>query len=376
MFADLSSRPGWFFITLLVAMLTGFAAQAQEELPAFKILSCREHCGSMTAAQLVQSPTTTYPTRDIGRMDTYVEAAVVVNFTIAADGRVKDAIVEDLIGPSEFGDAAIDSVTGRLYKPATEDGKPVAQHDARLRFMFIVKGEKAARQEVVDEYRHALAFAADGDVKKAIDALNAILARQRLNFYERAMTSDALANFYLKTEDFDDALDRIRDATLSNGDFLEPRLQKDAIRLRLLLEAHAGQLSQAFDLFDYLKSHWKEPVADADTRLIADLHAMMNDPKPIGVPGKIPTSGRTPTWRHVLFRRSFGFNKIGGKLDHFDLRCDQQTIESPITETARWTIPNRWSNCLLFVYGDPAATFQLLEYADAPKASEASSKTN
>jgi hypothetical protein len=76
-----------------------------------------------------------------------------VNYRIQVSGVVTDEHIEKLIGPQDFADQAIDGLRQWTYKPATLDGKPVEQANARIRFMFRINAASpAARESVVQKY--------------------------------------------------------------------------------------------------------------------------------------------------------------------------------------------------------------------------------
>ncbi len=62
-----------------------------------------------------------------------------------------------------------------------------------------------------------------------------------------------------------------------------------------------------------------------------------------------------------MLRRSFGFADIKGSLTKFHLRCETHGIESPVTDSATWTIPPSWTKCNILVEGTPGTTFKFGE---------------
>lgn len=66
-----------------------------------------------------------------------LQGTVVVEFTVAADGAIRDASVYDADQPGIFDRAALDAVHQWVYRPACQGGEPVAmQQRSALDFMF------------------------------------------------------------------------------------------------------------------------------------------------------------------------------------------------------------------------------------------------
>ncbi|HEY1309493.1 MAG TPA: energy transducer TonB, partial [Pseudolabrys sp.] len=193
---------------------------ADEDITTYKVLTCESQCPAFTPAVPISKPQPVYPARDTGGMDVYTKAQVDVRFTIGTDGSVKNANIERLIGPPEFGDNALAAVNQYKYQPATEDGHPVEQN-RRMRFNFQISDPNTgARASVVSVYREAVQLATDQKTDEAIAAFKGIIGQQRLNFYERTMVAYALATIYADRNDNSLALEQIRDATLVDGSFL------------------------------------------------------------------------------------------------------------------------------------------------------------
>jgi TonB family protein len=336
-----------------------------EDIPSYKTLFCEQNCPVFVPAAPIDQPKPYYPIRDTGSAGLYVEAQVDVRYTIGADGGVKEAAIENLIGPQEFADSALSAVRSYKFRPATESGQPV-EENRRVRFEFYVQdSEKAGRPEVGNAYNVAIREDRDNKPDVAIAALKAIIGEQRLNFYERTTVSYALAEIYVEQKNYPAALDAIRAATLLDGGFLAPATRQDAIRLHIRVAAAAGELSEAFLWLDTLKARNPVDDDDPDAKLIAKLHATLNSNAPLSSVAAIAPDG-TP-WHHTMLRRSFEFSNITGTLKGFALRCERHGIESAISDKADWTVPASWSGCEIYVSGDPGAKFQFLEAVPAAR---------
>src|ERR1700734_4062184 len=91
----------------LLLLLATIPVRAQEDIPAYTTLTCEAKCPLSVDAQPIAKPSPVYPGRYRGDGETYVEALVDISYTVGTDGRVKDPVVEQLIGPQEFSDSAL-----------------------------------------------------------------------------------------------------------------------------------------------------------------------------------------------------------------------------------------------------------------------------
>jgi hypothetical protein len=82
------------------------------------------------------------------------------------------------------------------------------------------------------------------------------------------------------------------------------------------------------------------------------------------VQAAIPVSGEGGIYWHDLSRRTFAFQPADG-LDEFTLACRQSILKSKITPMAQWTVPKSWSDCMIFVTGQPGTKFSVIEANDS-----------
>jgi hypothetical protein len=354
-------RSAYAYVMVCVALLAAAPSRAQEQLPAYQVLTCEKDCPPVVSAKAIENPLPIYPRKYAGWEGPYIDAAVDVSYTIAANGSVKNIAIVKLLGPKLFADITQAAVATWRYKPATEAGTPVDEnHELRI-FFRLMDQPPGARDKTVTDYRYAVYLAHSGRQAEAIAAFGAIAARSDINLYERTMVNLALAEVAYQTKDYAAARDAIRIATLDDCRYLEKRDRESAMRLRISLEALNGDFAESFAWFDRLRAAGYAKADDVDQKLIDQLHSMMAAPDALAASGVVPPGSDGVPWIHTLLRRSFEFQNIHGKLDHFDLYCQRHGISSPITEKAAWTVPASWSGCAVSVYGDPGATFRLIE---------------
>lgn len=76
------------------------------------------------------------PDYPVGARQRGIEGWVDVQFTVRADGSVRDPIVIGAEPPQIFDRAALQAIKGWKYNPKIEDGKPVERADLRVRIRF------------------------------------------------------------------------------------------------------------------------------------------------------------------------------------------------------------------------------------------------
>jgi TonB family protein len=339
------------------AVFCAQGVRAQEDVPSYRVLECESGCPQITAPVKLSHEVPHFP---LGQ-NTFLGATggiLDVSFTIGKDGHVKDVIVERRIGPASFEDAALAVMQGWLYTPAMQNGVPVEDNE-RTRFTFL--GWGAARPEIETAYKKAIDLHEAGKLDEALAALGAISAREDLNLFERSMTAYAAALIYVEKGDYANALEQSRVAMIANGRALPKSVRADATRLEIKLEAANGNAAEAFTWYKTLTDQHMLTSNDPSTPLIDKLHARVDAPEPLVTDAKIQPELHTPLWHHTLARRTFAFSALKGKLNGFDLRCKHNRIQSPVSDTAQWTVPSSWSDCEIYVQGAPDSTFQFVE---------------
>jgi TonB family protein len=325
-----------------------------QEVPTYPALPCEGACPQFLPAKHISRPIANFQSEQVQAGE---EGAVSLSFTIGTDGRVRNVVIEQVVGSPSLAKNALQQALATSFQPATEDGKPV-EENAHYRYMYIVSGSR--HPKIIQAYKEALAEKTPAD---EIAALKAIEGSEQLTLYEITMIKGALAQLEAEAGDDGAALRDIEIATLSDGQFLDKREVEQALRLQIVLEAHAGQYGAALATFDALKKLKDVTVTDNDpeAQLISKLQAEIGSMKPLWASAEIPEDPTVLYWDHLMVRRSFGFANIKGSLTKFSLRCQSHGIDSPVSETATWTIPSSWTKCNIFVEGTPGTTFQFGE---------------
>ena len=334
------------FVGGFIMVLPGWAEDQQDQgLPTYRVMPCPKECAHSTKAVRTSRPVPNFPTREQAVHGDYAEGLADIRYTIGTDGQVREAVVVQLMGPQAFADASVEAVKRWTFQPATMDGTPVEQMSG-VRMLFRYPWVKeGARPEIASEYSSAMDRVREGKLDDAFAIIQHSEMRERLNFYERTMLAYAASIILSAQKNYIVAVQYVRIALLDDGTLLGPRFRKDAMRLGISLETRVGEFATALDLAEKLGALDHLAPGDDVSKTVAQIRAAIAAPNGIAVTGWIADHEGTAGWRHTLFRRTFGFDQIQGKLDTVQLGCDQQAIESPAQEGAEWHIPEKWSNC-------------------------------
>lgn len=351
---------------------------ANDELPAVKLMSCQGQCANFVPAKPISVEPPLFPRDQIGWARIYSEAKLRLLYTIGPDGKVRDDIlVLSLIGPREFAEATIEKVRKWTFEPATADGKPVAQSRT-----FGMEYIRDPRQDGLVPRGRVL------EVTQGWNGYNKAMEQGKPD-EARASLETVLNNVGLNFEDLTGVASALADLAYKRGDFLEAR------RLAVIATTVAVKQISIKSLvitarktpIDAIKNTWQNRIkADLALRDISDalysldqlqqilgasdtsLQGVMEklrtaaDAEPVlTVQAQIPPAADGDTYAFLPYRRSFTFQKVQGNLQKFTLVCNQATMESDITASAEWRIPNKWDGCNVYVRGTPGTKFVVMQ---------------
>lgn len=329
-----------------IAAFLSAAAEAAD-IPTYPALVCEKYCQKYVAAK----PTEPWPA-------SYAPGAngsgfVDMSFLVGVDGQTKDIIVERTVGSEKLVQAALDTLKRVVYRPATEDGKPVAENE-RFRFEFADPKEQGGD--------YASSNCDDPKAGKAPTATMRELLTDRLCSARREAMSG----------NYNAALASARIATIDDGRWLDATDRERAFRLRVELEAQAGEYVEALAAFETLQKVADAPLVagDPDVAQMSRFSAQFDDDKPLITAGVVASGGGDPIWQHVLDRRTFAFDAVTGKLDRFTLRCGTHSFASPVVDKGAWNVPMHWGGCVIYVFGTANSTFNFVESSNPAVARE------
>ena len=356
---------GQLFAVLIAIAIGAGPASAEAQVPP---LMCRldPRAAAMpgfTAAEVVDKPAPRYPS---DALDDWSEGWVLLEYEISETGVVRGMRAVDAFGSKDFVASAMRAVSRWRYKPATRNTVPVEQFLAQssVLYLFTDSRPEAEHGEFVTKYNRARRHIRDNEFDRAIQTLEKAL-KGRLNLYEAAMGSFALALAYAGKADWPHAVYHIRHAT-NDLDYLEKQLRVPALALQVELEARDGSLLEAMCAFKKLQSADPARAASDDsvTKMNARIEAAVTSPSPLMVDARLikhPLFDEPAVWRHRLLRSKFSFAEIKGDVTSFRLACVGTAHEAPVDAETLWDVPAKAGPCILRVDGAPDASFKLVE---------------
>ena len=352
-----------FSIALITAIV--FAAGAAPPVPPHEVFDPATYCAPqpVESETAIDKPLPAYPP---GALDEWSEGYALFMVTIAEDGGVRDLVTLDYVGPTAFRDSAARTVLKWRYRQHFRNGKPVPVYGAAIEVLFRLEDAEAAatHERFIRLYNQARTKIVDKKYDEAIALLDRA-QHDQLNHFEQALAAFALALVANEKGDWRLALFNIRHATIKDAMFLDKETARIALRLRVYLEAQDGQLDAAACASQTLRKVDVASPASAELGdFVAKVVAALNNPEPLVEPGLVYADAArslSPAWQHTLMRPKFAFSGMAGGVKSFRLVCTQTLLEEMVNDETQWTVPADAGPCRLFVFGDPGATFKLVE---------------
>ncbi len=372
--------------TLLCLAMTAGAFSSYAAGQTASALKCgNADIGGFIPAHIESNPSPRYPKNALIDGN---EGWVVLEYTVSPNGSVHNPVVMDAMGPPELIEESIRVIPKWKFKPASRNGVAVDEHRKQTEFIYryesgtmsptnqhdfiVVYVHPAAdrtQASTHDEFSRLFKQGNDHLERKnypeAAQSFEALL-RARLNLYERARASLALATLYSEAGDHPRAYHYIVHATIRNAENLEQRRRGEALTLRMKLAIQAGALAEAGCTFEKLGSIDPAAVAPESgaAKMMAAINALVASPAPLEIPAKlaaIPHLGQPAGWQHRLLRSNFSFAQLQGDVKSFRLACTGTVLEAAVDQEQQWNVPPGAGTCMLRVAGAQGATFRLVE---------------
>lgn len=318
-----------------------------------------------STATAIAKPAPSYPPGDLIRES---EGWALLSYTIAADGSTRDIAVVDRMGSQNILKASMEALSAWRYAPAMFNGRAVAEYGNTLDITYRSNADAhgVVHDLFIERYNYGRALIKNKKPREAVDASEAAITRP-LTLHEQTMLSYLLALAYSNLGDVPRALQHIRHATIDGRKYLDPKVLRGASRLQLMLEAKDGNFHYVvcWSPEVSLQADADDPQSDVEAaRTVTAVRAALTNPAPLALAATLATNpwvGGAAQWEHRLLRRKFAFDSISGGVKNLRLVCQTEVIESPVNETSQWAVPESAGRCSLHVYGEPGATFRLIE---------------
>jgi TonB family protein len=332
------------------------AADADGPLPLVDgFMSCQGRCADFVPAKPVSQEMPRISNTSISESRRSSDGFVKVLYTVGPDGRVRDdVLVVNLIGSRDFADKVVEKVRTWRFKPATSNGKPVAQSQTQQLLMNVASGPFPIlpRIEVIRAQKDIPVLIAQGKTEEARAELEDVLRNVPLSFSERTAIASPLADMAFDRGDYMEAR---RLAVIAN--LSVPTGSGNAWLTRIKADLMLGNVSDA--LYSFAVQRYTPAFALPD--LMQKARATADAAPLLTMQAQIPVAEEGDAYAFIPYRRTFTFQKIQGSLQKFTLSCRQATMESDITPTSQWRIPSSWNGCSVYVRGTPGTRFLVVQ---------------
>jgi tetratricopeptide (TPR) repeat protein len=342
------------------ALLADTAQEAQT--PIVDVMACQSACANFTPQKPIRHDLPDFPRSVDGPFDPGADGFMKLFYTIGTDGKVRDVVPIYNVGPRPFVDKSIEAVKAWTFEPAKIDGKP-AEKSIMLDLTYEAARPGGAHLDLNAIYKETAALRQAGKTDEARAKLEQIFAMPQLNLFERSALALPLAQLATERKDYLEASRILMMGTIKSQ-YMPAAAAPLLWRLRVSVDLYLGEIVDAL-----ASGYWMAQVRGTDpiafNKFLIDTRAKIDAMPELSVQARIPDGPEGNVYVHVLYRRSFAFQAQPGALDHFVLDCSERLLQSKIALTAQWHVPESWSNCGIYVYGKPGATFTLVETNDS-----------
>jgi TonB family protein len=315
--------------------------------------------------------TKTAPAYPPSAQQTGREGWVLVSFIVSEQGDVIEPMIEQS-SSADFDATTLRAIKSWRFKPATLGGKPVEESMVQTIIRYKLQEANGASARFVKKYRAVYALIVAKNFVEAGPLVQA-LDKGELNFYEQAWL--AWLNYvYLDAMGVAEPgalIDPLSKALASSGvedDYLEPDVFVSASQRLYVLQARAGDLSEAVATFKRLKASKTAKRSKLYKDVVASLEPsyreVMNVVAGTRVLRQVARVDEHNYWVHRMLRRSFALGEVvSGKVEVVDVRCTRANRRFPsLPENAILQIPDSWGDCSVYIKGAEGTTFAFEEH--------------
>lgn len=322
-----------------------------------------------------------------------------LSFIIEPDGQTSHPIVEESSGGVYFEKEALKAIKKWKYEPAKEEGQAIQQCNNSVQLDFKIPRKKAVvskkfyrlytkliealeekNAEDIEEYAQAMQtyeiyssnetyyrysslaeyFHYKGDFSQELNALNKAFRSigshnlfQRLKAFQAQQASDKLLVEGKLTGNK-------AQAQLDQKDEEKIRLLSTILHRKLLLELSLYKISDALHSTNKLLLITQEPERlKSYQEQKATLISAIESDQFIKTQAEI---NKYAYWRYPLLRHDFSFSDIKGQLTTLDVRCRNKRHIYTINTESKWSIPQSWQDCSVYVKGEQGSKFTFVEH--------------
>lgn len=340
-------------LILLVAAVPGAALAQQYDTDDYETNSEYDGLAVAVDRQLPKRPETKHRRRQA--------AWVRVSYVVTADGRAIDPIIIDSSGGIEFEEAVRAATQTWSFEPSVTGAElPFNLADTR----FTIRGQgKGTTRKFARHSRHIMQNLHSGKVEKARAIADETVEVGGWSLYESTMLWLMMGRVSGAEDDKPTQL-AMYQRGLSTGDnkSLPRKARLDLLEDIFGLEIELGQYAAAIRTHATLEEvsgneEALERVAERYAAAVAKLES--DDVVAASAMIKTPCNceAGTALWDYEPARRTFSFANLSGNVERFEARCERERLSADVVDGEKWSLPDEWGYCQVFVFGDDGATF-------------------
>lgn len=293
------------------------------------------------------------------------EGWVQLSFIIDEDGQVLEPRVIDSRGPNSFKREAIKSISKWQYQPAISNGEPIKSCQNSVQLTFSLSADEAhVSRRFGRFYRDMTNLMNSGKLEELKQALDESRYAKGSNLTEMKYLDVLYADYHGKKQNWAQQIKYLQNITYNPLQAHKSDDSKTALfNLQSLFIAQV-RMSKYFDAiktFEGIKlftGDERDNIIDAFTPYYQQILALKNSDQPITYQATLTEDG---DWKHKLFKNQFSLLNVNGAINKLQVRCQKQHSVYVPKENNKWTIPDSWGRCNVFVDGEPGSTFILVE---------------
>lgn len=281
-----------------------------------------------------------------------------LSFVINEEGRVKDIVINEVVGHRGFGKAAKKALRKWRYSPAMENGKPIQQCVNTMQMSFqIARG--GVSKSFRSKYGEALAAIDNKNYEQLKEKLTemsdyAFGLPDEIDYYH---TLSAHYAEHINDEELE--LKHLNRISLTDVDE-DGKRKLSILNKRFYLSVNLNKFHEAFKIYEQLKKlDAAQPYLTAYEQMIKEVDVFISSENNIVIPADIKDKD---FWFYSLVRNEFSLVDINGTLNKLDVRCANKRHVYTVEKNNTWSIPKSWENRSVLVYGDDNTRFKLIEH--------------
>lgn len=294
-----------------------------------------------------------------------LEGWVLINFMVDGNGEPFEPIVTASVGSNWFEREALTALMKSDFEPALLNGEPIEGSRFQKYIFRMATPANGARRPFIRMYDEFSRLMAGEEINEARQQLSEINSRDVENLYEASFTD--FANYLMAKfdEDAHSQLNYLQAALSFESQDREmsvsyfPAELIPAVRLELLmLLIENNRFAESFRAFNLIADTGNTELVNALRPTMGQIRAILTDDSSYGVYGQISDSAY---WFINVYKPSFYFEDVVGKIDEINLACETKHIILAYEEDAQYTIPESWGRCSMRLLGEPETEFILVQ---------------